>query len=89
LHRLNGRVRRLDHGDKDDRDARVHFADRLVDLQAGLVGQAQVQKDDVRRLDPDARQSFGAGGGHLDAVCGGGECQPHLLGDQGRVIVDE
>ena len=48
-HRLDGRVRRLGHGDEDDRDARVDPADLLVDVQAGLVGQAQVEENDVGR----------------------------------------
>src|SRR5262249_9416827 len=34
-------------------------------------------------------EPVGAGGGHLDAVAGGGEGLAHLLGDQGRVVVDE
>jgi hypothetical protein len=49
-HRLDGRVRRLGHGDEDDRNARVDAAYLLVDVQAGLVGQAQVQKNNVRGL---------------------------------------
>ena len=70
LHRLDGRVRRLGHGDEDDRDARVDLADLLVDLQAGLVGQAQVEENDIGRLGTDALEPFGAGAGHLDPVNG-------------------
>ena len=89
LHRLDGRVRGLGHGDEDDRDARVDAADLLVDLQAGLVGQAQVEENDVRRPGADPLEAFGAGGGHLDPVSRRGERLAHLLRDQGRVIVDE
>ena len=71
LHRLDGRVRRLGQGDEDDRDARVDLADLLVDLQAGLVGQAQVEENDIGRLGTDPLEPFGAGAGHLDPVIGG------------------
>ena len=89
LHRLDGRVRRLGQGDEDDRDSRIDLADLLVDLQAGLVGQAQVEQNDIGRSGADALDPFGAGAGHLDAVSGSGEGLAHLLGDQDRVIVDE
>ena len=89
LHRLDGRVRRLGQGDEDDRDAGVDLADLLVDLQSGLVGQAQVEQNNVGRLGPDAFQTSGAGRGNLDAVTGSGKCLTHLLRDQDRVIIDE
>ena len=47
-HRLDGRVGRPDHGDKHDRDAGVDLAELRQDLQAGLVGQAQVEENNVR-----------------------------------------
>ena len=62
---------------------------RLIDLQAGLVGQPHVQQDDVRRIAADALKAFRAGERHLDAVGRGGERLAHLLGDQGLVIIDE
>ncbi len=37
-HRLDGRVRRPDHGDKDDRDAGVDPSELCQDFQARLVG---------------------------------------------------
>ena len=83
LHRLDGRVRRLGHGDEDDRDARIDLADRLVDLQPGLVGQAQVEQNDVGRLGADALDPFRAGAGHLDPVSGAGERLAHLLWGSG------
>ena len=79
----------LDDGDEDDRDPRVEAADLLVDVEAGLVGQAQVQEDDIRRPGADLLQPLGASAGHLDPVSGGGESLAHLPRDQGRVIVDE
>ena len=89
LHRLDGRVRRLGHGDEDDRDAGVDPADLPEDVQAGLVGQAQVEENDVRGLGGDALEALGPGVGDLDPVCRGGERLAHLLRDQGRVVVDE
>ena len=89
LHRLDGRIRRLGQGDEDHRDPRVDLADLLVDLQAGLVGQAQVEQNDIGRLGADALEPFGAGAGHFDAVTGSGKRLAHLLGDQDGVIVDE
>src|SRR5947208_934821 len=35
------------------------------------------------------RAPFGAGAGHHDSVSRCGEGQAHLIGDQGRVIIDE
>src|SRR5207245_554994 len=83
---LDGRVRRLGQGDEDDRDPRVDRPDLLVDLQAGLVGQAQVEENDVRGPSADALEPFGAGAGHLDPVTGGGERLAQLLRDHGRVV---
>jgi hypothetical protein len=89
FHCLDGRVRPLGHRDEDDWDARVDSADGLVDVQAGLVGQAQVQEDHVRRFGPDALNPVRPRAGHLDPVGGGGERLAHLHRDQGRVVVDE
>src|SRR5262249_58878375 len=63
--------------------------DLLVDLQPGLVGQAQVEENDVRRTGADPLQSLGTGGSNLDPVGRRGERLAHLPGDQGRVIIDE
>ena len=54
-----------------------------------MVGQAQVEDDDVGRLGADALKPIRAGAGDLDPVRRGGERLPHLLRDQGRVIIDE
>ncbi len=89
LHRFDGRIRRLGHGDEDDRDPRVDAADLLVDLEPGLVGQAQVEQNDIGRCWHRFVDPFGAGAGHLDPVTGGGKRLPHLLRDQDRVVVDE
>ncbi len=64
-------------------------ADLLVDLQAGLVGQTQVEQNDIGRVGADALEPLGAGAGHFDPVTGGGERLAHLLRDQGRVVIDE
>ena len=49
----------------------------LVDVQAGLVGQAQVEENDVRASGGDPLQALCARLGHLDPVRGGGEHVAH------------
>jgi hypothetical protein len=88
-HRLDGRVRPLGHGHEDDRDAPVDPADLPVDVQAGLVGQAQVEENNPRRQGTDPLQPFGGGASHFDPVPGAGEHLAHPLRDQCRVIIDE
>ena len=88
-HRLDGCVCGLRHGHEDDRDARVDPADLLVDVQAGLVGQAQIEENNVRRHGTDPLEPFGAGASHFDPVSGPGEHLAHQLRDQCRVIIDE
>jgi hypothetical protein len=88
-HRLDGRVRGLRHGHEDDRDARVKRADLLVDVQARLVGEAQVQENNFGRIAADTLQPFRSAAGHYDGVHRGGEGHAHLLGDQARVVIDE
>lgn len=68
---------------------RVDAADRLEDLQAGLVGESEVEQDDIGGLGADARPSRGSRGSNLDSVTGCGECLAYLLGDQVRVIIDQ
>ena len=89
LHGLDGGVRGLGHGDENDGDARVDLADSLVDLQAGLVWQMQIEENDIGRLGPDQVERCSAGFGNLDAVPGGWETLAHLLGDYNGVIVYE
>ena len=89
LHGLDGRVRHLARGDEDDGDARVDAADLLIDLQSGLVGQAQVEENDIRRLGLDPFEPRHAGAGDLDAVIRGGKELTNLSWDQGQVIIDE
>src|SRR5262249_24721897 len=85
---LDGRVRPLGYGDEDDRDARVDAADVLVDLQAGLVRQAEVEENDVRGPGTDPLESFRTAGCDLDTVGRRGERLAHLPRGQGRVIVN-
>ncbi len=87
LHRLDGRVRRLGHGDEDDRDAGVEAADLLVDLQPGLVGEAEVEQDHIRRPLGDATDPLRAGTGHINPVLRGAEDLVDLRQDQVRVVV--
>ena len=88
-HRLDGRIGRPGQGDEDDRDAGVDGADLFQDLQAGLVGQAQVEENDVGRRGRDALEALRTRIGDLDSVCGGREDVAHLLREQPRVVVDE
>ena len=88
-HRLDGRVGRPDHGDEDDRDAGVDLAELRQDVQAGLVGQAQVEENDVRASGGDPFQALCARLGDLNPVCGGGEHVAHLFGEQVRVVIDQ
>jgi hypothetical protein len=76
-------------GHEDDRDARVDLADRPVDLQAGLAGQAQVEEDYDRRLCVDKPEPSRARACHVDPVRRARERHAHLLRDQRRVIIDE
>ena len=88
-HRLDGRIGRPDHGDKDDRDAGVDLAELPQDVQAGLVGQAQVEENDVRPGVGDAFRPSAPVLGDLDPVCGGGEHVAHLVREQVRVVIDQ
>ena len=68
---------------------RVDAADLLEDLQAGLVGQAQVEENDVRASGGDPFQALCAVLGDLDPVCGRGEHVAHLVAEQVRVVIDQ
>jgi hypothetical protein len=48
--------------DQYDRDAGVHLTELLYYVQAGLVGQTQVQDNDIRTIFGGAAKTFGAGG---------------------------
>ena len=72
-HRLDGRVRRLGSGDEDHGNACVDPANRLVNLQAGLIGKVKVEKYDIGRIGADIFKPCHAAAGHLDAMRGGGE----------------
>ena len=89
FHGLDGRVRHLARRDEDDRDPRVEAADLLVDVQARLVGQPEVEENDIGRPGPDSLEPGEASAGDLDPVGGGGEELPNLGRDQRRVVIDE
>ena len=88
-HRLDGRVSRPDHGDKDDRDAGVDSAELRQDVEAGLVGQAEVQENNVRARSRDSFQALGAGVGDGNPVSGRGEHVAHLVAKQVRFVIDQ
>ena len=59
---FDGRIGRPDYGDKDDRDAGVNLPKLLQHVQPRLVGQTQVQHNDIRLHCGGAAKTFGAGG---------------------------
>ena len=63
---------------------RVDLADVLVDLEARLVGQSQVEKNYVGRPGANPLKAFGTGSGDLDPVGRSGVCLEHLSRDQRR-----
>jgi hypothetical protein len=88
-HRLDGRVCRSDHGDKDDRNAGVDSAELRQDVQAGLVRQAQVEENDVRASCGNPFQAIRTRVGDLDPMFGRGEHVGHLFGENVRVVIDQ
>ena len=60
-----------------------------VDLQAGLVGEVEVEQDDVRPSRPGAFEPLGPGRGHLDPVRRCGERPDHRLQARSPIVVDE
>src|SRR5207302_8742132 len=59
------------------------------DVKAGLVGQAQVEENNVRASGGDPFQALCARLGNLNSVSGRGEHVPHSVGEQVRVVVDQ
>jgi hypothetical protein len=88
-HRFDGRIGRPDHGDQYDRDAGVDLAELPQDVQAGLVGQAQVEENGVWPNVGDTLQALGARVGDLDPVGGGREDVAHLVREQAWVVIDQ
>ena len=88
-HRLDGRVGRPWPGDEDDRDAGVDPPELPEDVQAGQVGQAQVEEDHVRASGGDPFQALCARLGDLDPVRGRGEHVAHSVAEQVRVVIDQ
>ena len=89
LHRLDGRVRRLRNRDEDHGNPGIDFANRLVDIQARLVRQAQVEDNDVGQLGTHAVKPVRPGAHDFDPMRWGGERLPHLPRDHGRVIINK
>ena len=71
-HRLDGRVGRPGHGDHDHRDAGVDSPELPQDVQAGLVGQAQVEENNVRASGGDPFQALCGRLGDFNPVRGAG-----------------
>jgi hypothetical protein len=55
----------------------VTMRDSLVNVQAGLVEQAQIEENNVRQHGPDPLKPLGAGASHFDPVSGAGEHLEH------------
>src|SRR5205807_3238413 len=88
-HRLDGRVGRPGHGYHNDRDAGVDSPELSQDVQAGLVGQAQVEENNVRASGGDAFQALCARLGDLNPVSGRGEHMAHSVAEQVWVVIDQ
>ena len=76
-------------GDEDDRDAGVDLPELPEDVQAGLVGQAQVEENNVRASGGDPFQALCGRLGDLDPVRGRGEHVAHSVAEQVRVVIDQ
>ncbi len=74
---------------EDDRDACVDLAELLIDLQPGLVGQAQIEQDDIRRLGSGLPQPLRPDASHLDLVVRSRERLTHLVEDRVGVVINE
>jgi len=78
-HRFDGGIRRPRYSDKDDRDAGVDLAELPQDVQAGLVGQAQIEEYDMWPNVCNKLKALGARVGDIDPVCGAGEHMADLV----------
>ena len=61
----------------------------LEDVQAGLVGQAQVEENNVRASGGDPFQALCGRLGDLNPVRGRGEHVAHSVAEQVRVVIDQ
>ena len=64
-------------------------AELRQDVQAGLVGQAQVEENNVRASGGDPFQALCARVGDLNPVSGRGEHVAHSVAEQVRVVIDQ
>ena len=88
LHRLDGRVGTSGNRDENNRDAGVEPADLPMNLQARAVGQTQIEQDHVGAVRADALEPRGRGASRLNRVERRGKDVPHLLHNQGAIVVD-
>jgi hypothetical protein len=63
--------------------------DFVIDVEAGLVGQAQIEKNDIGRIVANALNPSRAGGDYLNPVAWSEEGISNLLRDQVGVIIYE
>ena len=89
LHRFDGGVGGRGAGDEDDGDTGVGFAELVVDVEPGLIGEAHVEQDDVGGMGAGAGEAFFSGVGDVDTVSGRGKRLADLLGYEAGVIVYE
>jgi hypothetical protein len=88
-HRFDGRIRRPHYSDQDDWDTGVDLAELPQDVQAGLVGQAQIEENDVWPNVGDTLKALGPCVGDIDPVSGGGEDVAHLVRKQAWVVINQ
>ena len=63
--------------------------DRAIHIEAGLVRQAQIEKDHVWGICPHTLDACRSRGGDLHLVRGGGKGLAYLLWNQVRIVVDQ
>jgi hypothetical protein len=88
LHRLDGRLRRPVGGDEDHRALGVEGVDVAEDVEAGAVGQLQVEDDHVGPVLGQAGQPLGRGARRQHLCPLGLEDAAEGVED-GRLIVDD
>ena len=83
LHGLDGGIRRLGRRDEDDGYSRVDRADLLEDFEPRLVGQAEVEEDDVWRIASHPVDAGSAGLSNVHLMVRRRKRQTNLFGQQG------
>jgi hypothetical protein len=89
LHGLDHGVGRLGSGDEDHGDARVDGADPFIHGEPGLIGQTEVEEDDVGRRGQDSLYPVRPRRPDGDTMPWRREGLRDLLREEIRVVVDE